>query len=63
MAPSLLGVSLVQLAFSSSTVFVVDEFSDDQDGRNAHATGQVFLNTMIDPEWEDDSIIARMTRE
>ncbi|TBU32549.1 terpenoid synthase [Dichomitus squalens] len=44
-------------------LFVVDEVSDDQDGRGARATGQIFLNAMRYPDWDDGSALAQMTRE
>lgn len=44
-------------------LFVVDEVSDEQDGQGARATGQVFLNAMRYPDWDDGSALAQMTRE
>ena len=44
-------------------VFVIDEISDDQSGRDAQATGQIFLDAMHHPEWPDDSTLGRITRE
>lgn len=44
-------------------LFVVDEVSDDQDGNGARSTGNVFLNVMRDPSWDDGSALAQMTRE
>nr|BCX55497.1 sesquiterpene synthase [Phanerodontia chrysosporium] len=44
-------------------LFVVDEVSDDQDGKGARSTGEVFLNVMCDPAWDDGSALAQMTRE
>ena len=44
-------------------LFVVDETSDDQDGIGARATGEVFLNAMRYPGWDDGSALAKMTRE
>lgn len=44
-------------------LFVVDEVSDDQNGKDARATGNVYLNVMRDPEWDDGSVLAQMTRE
>ena len=44
-------------------LFVVDEVSDEQDGKGARSTGSVFLNVMRDSEWDDGSPLAKMTRE
>jgi len=44
-------------------LFVIDEISDDQSGRDARATGQIFLDAMHHPEWPDDSILGNITRE
>ncbi|KIM39995.1 hypothetical protein M413DRAFT_415200 [Hebeloma cylindrosporum] len=44
-------------------LFVVDEVSDDQNGRDARATGRVFVNAMKYPEWDDGSVLAKITKE
>jgi len=44
-------------------LFVVDEVSDDQNGKDARQTGMVYLNVMRDPAWDDGSRLAQMTRE
>ena len=44
-------------------LFVVDEVSDDQNGKDARKTGMVYLNVMRDPAWDDGSKLAQMTRE
>ena len=44
-------------------LFVVDEVSDEQDGYNARVTGEIFLNSMRYPDWDDGSALAKMTRE
>ncbi|KAI0710104.1 terpenoid synthase [Earliella scabrosa] len=44
-------------------LFVVDEVSDDQDGKGARQTGEVFLNAMRYPDWDDGSALAQMTHE
>ena len=44
-------------------LFVVDEVSDDQNGKDARQTGMVYLNVMRDPTWDDGSRLAQMTRE
>nr|BDI63091.1 sesquiterpene synthase [Auriscalpium vulgare] len=44
-------------------LFVVDEVSDDQSGADARKTGEVYLNAMRDPEWDDGSPLAKMTKE
>ncbi|KAF9490782.1 terpenoid synthase [Pleurotus eryngii] len=44
-------------------LFVIDEVSDDQSGKDARATGQVFLNALGDPEWNDGSLLSRITKD
>lgn len=44
-------------------LFVVDEISDDQNGKDARTTGEIFLNVMLHPDWEDDSVLAKITKE
>ncbi|KAL0954655.1 hypothetical protein HGRIS_003606 [Hohenbuehelia grisea] len=44
-------------------LFVIDEVSDDQSGKDARATGQVFLNALGDPEWNDNSLLSRITKD
>ena len=44
-------------------LFTVDEVSDDQNGKDAYKTGRVFLNALREPDWDDGSALARMTKE
>ncbi|KAH9838516.1 terpenoid synthase [Rhodofomes roseus] len=44
-------------------LFVIDDVSDDQDGKGASETGQVFLSALRDPDWHDGSPLAQMTKE
>ena len=44
-------------------LFVVDEVSDEQSGADARRTGEIFLNVIRDPLWDDGSKMAKMTRE
>jgi hypothetical protein len=44
-------------------LFVVDEISDEQNGKDARTTGQIYLNAMCDPDWDDGSRLAKMTKE
>ncbi len=44
-------------------LFVIDELSDDQDGKGARHTGEVFLSAMRYADWDDGSALAKMTRE
>lgn len=44
-------------------LFVVDEVSDEQDGKDARSTGEIYLNAMRDPDWDDGSALAKMTKE
>jgi hypothetical protein len=52
-----------KLTSDAFPVFVVDEISDDQNGKDARATGQIFLDAMNHPEREDNAVLARMTKE
>lgn len=44
-------------------LFVVDEVSDEQNGADARHTGEISLNVMRNPSWDDGSKLAKMTRE
>lgn len=44
-------------------LFVIDEISDDQNGKDAKKTGETYLNVMRNPNCDDQSILANMTRE
>ena len=44
-------------------LFVVDEVSDEQNGKDARATGQIFLNAMKNSDWDDGSSLAKITKE
>lgn len=44
-------------------LFVIDEISDDQNGSDARATGKIFASVMRDPEWDDGSVLSKMTHE
>ena len=44
-------------------LFVVDEVSDEQNGKDANVTCQIFLNAMKDPDWTDGSNLCQMTKE
>ncbi|KAH8806499.1 terpenoid synthase [Flagelloscypha sp. PMI_526] len=44
-------------------LFVVDEISDDQNGEDARATGEVFLKAMQNEGWHDGSSLASMTKD
>ncbi|KAI0649321.1 terpenoid synthase [Trametes meyenii] len=44
-------------------LFAVDEISDDQDGKGAHATGLTFYRAMSDPSFDDGSVLCTMTKE
>ncbi len=46
-----------------NVLFVIDEVSDDQDGKGARHTGKVFLSAMRYADWDDGSALAKMTRE
>lgn len=42
---------------------MVDEISDDQNGHDARSTGRVFVEAMRDADWDDGSILAKITHE
>ncbi|KAJ8520197.1 hypothetical protein ONZ45_g2998 [Pleurotus djamor] len=44
-------------------LFVIDEVSDDQNGVDARATGQIFLNALGDADWNDGSLLSRITKD
>ena len=44
-------------------LFVFDELSDEQSGKDALETGQIFLNAMKDAQWDDHSKFSKMTKE
>ncbi|KAF9648811.1 terpenoid synthase [Thelephora ganbajun] len=46
-----------------NTLFVVDEISDVQNGKDALSTGMIYLNVLKDPSWDDGSKLAQITRE
>ena len=41
----------------------VDEVSDKQSGADARETGNTYLNAMRDTDWDNGSVISRMTKE
>nr|BDI63099.1 sesquiterpene synthase [Collybia nuda] len=46
-----------------NVLFVFDELSDEQDGKDALTLGNIFVNAMTDPLWNDQSKFSRMTKE
>ncbi|THH14398.1 hypothetical protein EW146_g5932 [Bondarzewia mesenterica] len=44
-------------------LFVVDEISDEQTPEDARLTGEVYLNVMRNPKWDDGSKLAQITRD
>ncbi|OCH95452.1 terpenoid synthase [Obba rivulosa] len=44
-------------------LFVVDEVSDEQGGKDARGTGNVFLKAMCNADWNDGSPLANMTKD
>lgn len=44
-------------------LFVVDEVSDEQNADDARNTGKKYLSALSDPEWDDGSALAKMTKE
>ena len=44
-------------------LFVIDEISDEQSGEDAINTGSIVLKTMEDDNYDDGSILCKMTKE
>ncbi|KAF9000618.1 isoprenoid synthase domain-containing protein [Cyathus striatus] len=44
-------------------LFVVDEVSDDQDGKGARATGKTYAQAMKDKHWDDGSLLCKITKD
>ncbi|KAG6898204.1 hypothetical protein C0992_003316 [Termitomyces sp. T32_za158] len=44
-------------------LFVFDEISDEQTGKDALSTGNTFLNAMRYSDWDDRSLFSQMTKE
>jgi len=56
-------IAFLKIYFQVNLLFVVDEVSDDQNGKDARATGRVFVNAMKYPDWDDGSVLAKITKE
>ncbi|KAI0325770.1 terpenoid synthase [Cubamyces sp. BRFM 1775] len=44
-------------------LFILDEISDDQNSKDASGTGSTFYNTLGNPEYDDGSILCKITQE
>ncbi|KAH0585068.1 Pentalenene synthase [Termitomyces sp. J132] len=44
-------------------LFVFDEISDEQTGKDALSTGNIFLNAMRYSHWDDHSLFSQMTKD
>jgi hypothetical protein len=44
-------------------LFVVDEISDEQSGKDAAATGLSYAETMRNADWDDGSVVSKITKE
>jgi hypothetical protein len=51
------------LTESRQQLFLIDEVSDEQNGKDARATCNVFLRALRDADWNDDSVLAKITKE
>ena len=51
------------MASQVNLLFVVDELSDDQNGKDALNTGNIFLDAMLNNDQDDHSILSKMTKE
>ncbi|KAF8999488.1 terpenoid synthase [Cyathus striatus] len=45
-----------------SLLFVIDEVTDEQSGKEAEATGLCVIKSLEDVEWDDGSMLAEMTK-
>ncbi|CCL98795.1 uncharacterized protein FIBRA_00800 [Fibroporia radiculosa] len=43
-------------------LFIFDELSDDQNGKDAYSAGRTFLSALRDPSWDDGSILAKIVK-
>ncbi|KAF7773405.1 hypothetical protein Agabi119p4_5572 [Agaricus bisporus var. burnettii] len=46
-----------------NVLFVVDEISDEQSGKDARATGLSYAESMRNADWDDNSVVAKITKE
>jgi hypothetical protein len=46
-----------------NVLFVVDEISDEQSGKDVRNTCLSFVETMRNPDCDDDSVVAKITKE
>ncbi|KAJ3766764.1 isoprenoid synthase domain-containing protein, partial [Lentinula raphanica] len=46
-----------------NVLFVIDEISDGQNGKDARATGQISINAMRDPDFDDGSTLCKITKD
>ena len=44
-------------------LFTIDEISDEQDGVGARKTGEIVLNALRDPNFDDGSRLCKMAKE
>ena len=44
-------------------IYVIDEVTDEQTEEDARKTGAVYLNALRHVDWDDDSALAKMTKE
>jgi hypothetical protein len=44
-------------------LFVVDEISDEQSGKDATATGFSYAESMRNADWDDGSAVSKITKE
>ncbi|KZV98043.1 terpenoid synthase [Exidia glandulosa HHB12029] len=47
----------------ANLLFVIDEFTDGQDGAGARHTANTCLSALRDPSWDDGSALAKITQE
>lgn len=44
-------------------LFTIDEISDDQNAEDASRTGKIFIQALRDAEYDDNSILCKMTKQ
>lgn len=56
-------LNLTGVSSQVNVLFVVDEISDEQSGKDARNTCFSFVDAMRNPDSHDESVVARITKE
>jgi hypothetical protein len=54
---------LIQLYNQVNLLFVIDELSDDMNGADARSILHTYRCALQDPDWDDGSVLAQITKE